>query len=158
MSLKVLAAESNIGMTYSEAHDFLGRGQLLVQLGTVDENGDPNIHTTWYVYDSGTGKLYLATGKNSKKAQNLKRKNKVYFCVDDDKPPQKGVRGKATARIIEEKKRNMEIAEKIAIKYLGTTKGQFASWFIDHVTSGVDIVVELSPLYLSTWDYAKMKI
>ena len=40
-----------------------------------------------------------------------------YFCIDDEKIPYKGVRGKASARIIEEISIILPIAEKIMIKY-----------------------------------------
>ncbi len=156
--MKVLAAEPKIGMTGREAHDFLNQGKLLLQLGTTDSRGEPNIHTVWYIFDPGAEKLYLATGKGSRKVQNLKRKSKVYFCVDDEKTPQKGVRGKAKARVIEEKTKNLGIVEKILIKYLGTTEGPIAGWLLDHIRAGTDIIVELTPDYLSTWDYAKMKM
>jgi pyridoxamine 5'-phosphate oxidase-like protein len=157
MPLRVLAAEPNIGMTVGEIREFLGHGTLLLKLGTIDAKGDPNVHPVWYVYDRDSGKLYFATGKRSMKAENLKRRHRAYFCVDDDKPPQKGVRGKAVARFLENREQIFGLAERLVLKYMGTAEGPIARGFLDHIRTG-DFLVELSPEYLSTWDYAKMKM
>lgn len=156
--MKVLAAEPNIGMSLTEAHDFLGTGSLLMQLGTVDRKGDPNVHTVWYAYDPQPDKLYFVTRKESKKAGNINHKRRVYFCIDDDKPPQKGVRGKAKARIVKETDRSISMMETILRKYLGTVGGPFGTLLMNNVRNGTSIIVELSPEYFSTWDYSKAKM
>jgi general stress protein 26 len=70
-----------------ETKDFLTTKVLNVHLGTVDENGHPNIHPAWYYYDTSKDKIYVETGKQSKKTHNLRKNGKVYFCIDDSNPP-----------------------------------------------------------------------
>lgn len=42
------------------------------------------------------------TSKMSNKVRNIRSKPNVYFSIDDENFPYKGVKGKATARIIED--------------------------------------------------------
>jgi hypothetical protein len=50
-----------------EIKDFLETKILNVHLGTVDEKGDANIHPAWYYYDAHKERIYVETGKQSKK-------------------------------------------------------------------------------------------
>jgi len=97
--LKILDASPGYGEPLSEqdTKDFLTTKVLNIHLGTVDENGHANIHPAWYYYDSSKEKIYVETGKHSKKMENLSRNNTIYFCIDDPNPPYKGVRGKGSA-------------------------------------------------------------
>jgi nitroimidazol reductase NimA-like FMN-containing flavoprotein (pyridoxamine 5'-phosphate oxidase superfamily) len=56
-------------------------------------------HPTWYYYDPSKEKIYVLTGKQSKKIENLAKNELIYFCVDDPNSPYKGVRGKESVRI-----------------------------------------------------------
>ena len=92
--LKILDASPGYGEPLSEqdTKDFLTTKVLNIHLGTVDENGHANINPAWYYYDSSKEKIYVETGKHSKKIENLSRNNMIYFCIDDPNPPYKGVR------------------------------------------------------------------
>ena len=61
----------------------MGNSKLNIPIDTIDGKGDPNIHPTWYYFDVTNHKFYIETSKNSKKMENIKRKNLVYYCVDD---------------------------------------------------------------------------
>ena len=89
------------GMTLAEAEDFLAKQKTPMRLGTVDSDGDPQIHPVWYYFNSG--RLYLMSDKSVRKIQNIKGKSTVYFSIDTDETPNKGVKGKGTAQIITEK-------------------------------------------------------
>jgi general stress protein 26 len=78
----------------------------------------PTVQDIWYYYDPFTIKLYIQTGKQSKKTYNLRNNQVIYFCIDNQNPPYKGVRGKGTVKIYEDVNFNIPIAEKILIKYL----------------------------------------
>jgi hypothetical protein len=58
-------------LTEQETEDILTTGTLMIHLGTVDEKSHANIHPAWYYYDPFTNKLYIQTGKQSKKTYNL---------------------------------------------------------------------------------------
>ena len=68
------------------------------------------MHPVWYYFDNG--RIYFETGKNSKKVRNIRKRNNIYFCIDETNPPYKGVRGKGTAVISEDISINVPIAER----------------------------------------------
>ena len=114
--MKILNASPGFGspMTEDEVRSFLSNSKLNIQLGTVDEKGDPNVHPAWYYFSNN--KIYVETSKGSKKVLNIRRKNTIYFCIDDETVPYKGVRGKGVIRISEDVNSNIPVAEKIMIK------------------------------------------
>lgn len=143
-------------LTEQEAKEFLSKSKLNIHIATLDENGQPNIHPTWYYFDSSKDKIYIETSKNSKKARNLTKNNTVYFCVDFPNMPYKGVRGKGTVRIHEDLEHNMPITEKIMLRYLGSTEHPIAKTLIGYVRKGDAIILEIIPSYFSTWDDSKI--
>ena len=42
-------------------------------------------------------------------------------------------------------------------KYLGGLGNAMAKRIIDGIQKGTEVLVEITPLYFSTWDYSKMK-
>jgi general stress protein 26 len=155
--LKILNASPGFGSPLSEQDlkEFLTSKVLNLHLGTVDEKGHANVHPVGYYFDHLENLFYILTAKESKKTRNLSRKKTIYFCVDDPNPPYKGVRGKGTARILEEVKFNLSIWEKIMARYLGNLEDPMAIALKDELKKGDSIVLEISPKYFSTWDYSK---
>ena len=49
------------------------------------------------------------------------------------------------------------ISEKMVSKYLGDPNTAMAKRIIDGIQKGTEVLVEITPLYFSTWDYSKMK-
>ena len=121
-ALKVIQALPDMPrpVTEAEVNNFL-EGKLNMQIATIDEEGYPMIQPTWFLYDNDSGKIYTGTAKMTKKVQNIQRKpDKIYFSIDEENYPYKGVKGRAVARISEDTQKNLPIIEKINIKYLGT--------------------------------------
>ena len=139
-----------------EVNKFL-ESQLLLQIGTIDDEGDPNIQPVWFDYDKDGEKLLVITPKVAKKVSNLRSKPNVYFSIDDENFPYKGVKGKGTAAIIEDPKITVPLGEKINMKYLGTLDNPIPKMILDSAKKGNHVVVEISPKFFSTWDFAKMK-
>ncbi len=154
--LKILNASPGFGMPLSEQdlEEFLTSKVLNLHLGTVDEKGHANVHPVGYYFDHLKNMFYILTAKESKKTHNL-RNETVYFCVDDPNPPYKGVRGKGTARMLEEVKFNLGIWEKIMARYIGNLEDPMAIALKGELKKGDSIVLEISPKYFSTWDYSK---
>ncbi|HSN96260.1 MAG TPA: pyridoxamine 5'-phosphate oxidase family protein, partial [Nitrososphaeraceae archaeon] len=96
------------------------------------------------------------TGKQSNKTNNLKRNDIIYFCIDDQNPPYKGVRGKGTVKIYEDIDFNVPVAEKIHLRYLGSLENPISKALMDAIKKGQSVVLEISPKYYSTWDYSKV--
>ena len=158
--MRILNASPGFGapLTEEEVKDFLTNSKLNVHLGTVDEKGHSNIHPIWYYFDNTSNKLYVETSKSSKKTDNLRRNNTIYYCIDEANPPYKGVRGKGKVRIHEgDINQNISIAEKIIVKYLGSLDLPIARSLIDGVKKGLSVILEITPSYYSTWDYSKRR-
>jgi general stress protein 26 len=109
--LKILNASPGYGapLTERETKDFLTTRVLNIHMGTVDEKGHANIHPTWYYYDPLKEKIYIMTGKQSKKLENLANNKIIYFCIDDPTSPFKGVRGKGIVKTHEDMVLKMHI-------------------------------------------------
>jgi len=143
------------GMEQSEVDVFLANTKIPLRLGTVDSKGDPMIHPVWFHYMKG--KVYLMSDKDTRKVRNIRAKRTVYFSVDTDATPNKGVKGKGTVVLITDIGKSVPVSEKIVAKYLGDLKSPMAKGMIDAVRKGSEVLVEITPLYFSTWDYSKMK-
>ncbi|MGH9977029.1 MAG: pyridoxamine 5'-phosphate oxidase family protein [Nitrososphaeraceae archaeon] len=155
--LKILDGSPGSGRPLSEQDikDFLTTKLLNVHLGTVDENGHANIHPAWYYYDDSKEKIYVETGRHSKKMENLSRNNTIYFCIDDPSPPYKGVRGKGNVEVHRDVNFNVLIAQKIHLRYLGNLEHPISLELVDAIKKGQLVILEISPKYYSTWDYSK---
>ena len=155
--MKIVNATSEIaGMTREEAERFL-ESKLNLQIATIDEQGEPNIQPVWFYYDKDQGKLLILTSKLAKKTQNLSIRPNIYFSIDDENLPYKGVKGKGKATIVEDPNRIVSQAEKISMKYLGTLDHPAAKEMADRSKNGEGVLVESSPKFFSTWDFGKMQ-
>src|ERR671918_468927 len=121
-----------------------------------DEEGYPIIHPIWFLYDNDSGKIYITTSKMTRKTQSIQRNlDKIYFSIDDENIPYKGVKGRAIARISEDMQKNLSIVEKINLKYLGTLEHPIAKRIIENTRSGNQAVIEITPKFFSAWDFGK---
>ena len=76
---KIISAISGApSMNKEEVNIFL-ESKLLLQIGTIDDEGDPNIHPVWFNYDRDREKLLVITPKITKKVKNLRSNPNVYF-------------------------------------------------------------------------------
>ena len=155
--MKIISATSEIpSMTKEEAEKFL-ESKLNLQLATVDEQGDPNIQPVWFYYDKDEEKLWINTSKFAKKTQNILKRSTIYFSIDDENPPVRGVKGKGIATITDDLKTVIPLGEKISLKYLGTLDHPIAKMISEDTKKGGVVLIEISPKFFSTWDYGKMQ-
>ena len=144
-------------VTEEEVDNFL-ENKLNIQLATIDEEGYPSIQPLWFLYDKESGKIYISTQNTTRKIRNLhKISDKVYFSIDDENFPYKGVKGRGNAKISEDKNLNIPITEKIIIKYLGTLDNPLAQMIMDNARKGIQVVIEITPKFFSAWDFGKSK-
>jgi general stress protein 26 len=115
----ISATPETPGMTKEEVDMFLEK-KFMLQMSTLDEKGEPNIQPVWFYHDKSREKLLITTSKMAKKTRNLRRNPILYFSIDDENFPYKGVKDKGTATIIEDPKRTVLYGDKIYMKYLGT--------------------------------------
>ena len=152
--MKIVHASPGFGLklTQEQTIEFLTDKKLNLLLGTVDKSGDPFIHPVWFLYENK--KLYVETSKASKKVQNIQQKNTVYFCIDDENLPYRGVRGKALVKVSTNVEDNIPIAERIMIKYTSDLENKVAKILMNGVKAGQSAILEISPVYYSTWDHS----
>jgi general stress protein 26 len=142
-------------VTETEVNNFL-ESKLNIQIATIDEEGYPIIQPVWFVYDKESNKIYAGTSKMTKKIHNIKRNpDKIYFCVDEENYPYKGVKGRGVARISEDIQKNLPIIEKINIKYLGTLDHPLAKTLMENTRNGSEVIIEITPKFFSAWDFSK---
>lgn len=142
-------------VTEEEVNSFL-KSKLNLQLATIDEDGYPSIQPVWFLYDKESGKIYISTQKTTRKARNLsKNSDKIYFSIDDENLPYKGVKGRGVARISEKIDWNRPIIEKIIVKYLGTLDNPLALMLLENAKKGIQVVIEITPKFFSAWDFGK---
>lgn len=142
-------------VTEPEVQRFL-ESKLNMQLATLDEKGYPNIQPVWFYYDAVSRVIYTGTQKGTKKVQNISRDpHKIYFSIDDENFPYKGVKGRGVASISEDKEKNIYIMEKINLKYLGTLEHPLAKMLMENARNGTEVVIAITPKFFSAWDFAK---
>ena len=142
-------------VTEEEVNSFL-KSKLNLQLATIDEDGYPSIQPVWFLYDKESGKIYISTQKTTRKARNLStNSDKIYFSIDDENLPYKGVKGRGVARISENIDWNRPIIEKIIVKYLGTLDNPLALMLLENAKKGIQVVIEITPKFFSAWDFGK---
>jgi nitroimidazol reductase NimA-like FMN-containing flavoprotein (pyridoxamine 5'-phosphate oxidase superfamily) len=142
-------------VTETEVEGFL-QSKLNMQLATLEPDGFPIIQPVWFHYEAAQNKLYTGTQKDSRKIRNIRKNpDKIYFSIDDENLPYKGVKGRGEARILDDIGRNVVLIEKINLKYLGTQDHPLAKRLIDNARNGVEVVIEISPKFYSAWDFAK---
>jgi len=155
--MKIISATSEIpSMTKEEAEKFL-ESKSNLQLATIDEQGNPNIQPVWFYYDKDEEKLWINTSKSSKKTQNIRNRFTIYFSIDDENPPVRGVKGRGIATIIEDPKIVIPLGDRISLKYLGTLDHPIAKMISEDSKKGEVVLIEISPKFFSTWDYGKMQ-
>ena len=153
--MRIINAIPGMGaLTQPEIDRFL-ESRLNVHLATIDEMGDPNIQPVWFYYDRNVNELYAITGKMTKKIQNVRSRPTIYFSIDDDNFPYKGVKGKGSVTILEDSKEITPMVERIIMKYLGTFDHPVAKMIMENTKSGNEVLLKIDPKFFSTWDFAK---
>ena len=125
------------------------KSQKVLRLATVGKNKTPHIAPVWYRYVGK--KFYIGTNTKTQKAKNVKKNNKVSFCVDVgiNAPNIFGVMGQGEANLILDKSKVKTIAKKILLQYFKTLKNKSAKELLDDT----DCIIEIIPQKISVWNY-----
>lgn len=99
----------------------------------------------------------IITPKVARKIKNLRNKPNVYFSIDDENFPYKGVKGKGIVVIVEDPGRTVPEAKKLSMKYLGTLDHPIPKIILESAQKGNHVIIEIDPKFFSTWDFAKMQ-
>lgn len=150
--IKILNAHAKLGTLSLNAKDlieFLRTPELLVRLGTIDEEGEPDdVRPTWYYFDSLKDRLYVGTNKKlSKMIRNLEKNKTISFCIDDSRPENyRGIRGKGDVSIHEDVEYTAPIFTNIAARYVQADES-----YLRETKKGDYVILEIKPRYYSTW-------
>jgi nitroimidazol reductase NimA-like FMN-containing flavoprotein (pyridoxamine 5'-phosphate oxidase superfamily) len=153
--IKVVGADEGMGMTESQAKRFLAESRSVIKLGTMDASGEPNVHPVWYCFEPRDLGLYALVGSSTKKLENIRRTGMVYFLVDQDFWPYRGVRGKGKAEVLPVGEEAVAIVDRMLARYIKKDHPMHA-YFTDSTREGRYVVVKIIPRYFSTWDYGRM--
>jgi nitroimidazol reductase NimA-like FMN-containing flavoprotein (pyridoxamine 5'-phosphate oxidase superfamily) len=154
MNRGVEAKLQDIGMSKAKQEDFLFQGRIL----RIATKGNVlHLVPIWYVFENG--RIYISTNTDSKKVKDIRKNNKVAMCVDVGEYyyDLKNVKMSGVARILENGDLAKRMAEKIMVKYLGSSTHpqatEYLSGRIPHVTIEIEITKIFSEDYslLSPW-------
>ena len=123
--------------------------QKVLRLTTIGPDGVPHTVPVWYLYRSK--KILIGTNTKTVKARNLRKNNKVAFCVDIgvNSPDIYGVAGSGTARLVEQKGRVSKIATDILLRYFASMREKSAQELLDET----DCIIEIAPDRITKWHY-----
>ncbi len=123
--------------------------QKILHLSTIGKNKTPHISPVWYRY-SGK-KFHIGTNTNRQKIKNLKKNNRVSFCVDVgiNAPNIFGVMGQGNANLILENAKVKSIAKKILLRYFKSLENKSAKELLDDT----DCIIEIIPDKVTVWNY-----
>lgn len=137
-------------LSKTEVAQLLARPNIL-RLAYVGESGDPVVHPVWYYYSKG--RFFAATDIDSAKARTLRKNPVVYFLVDESPKggPTCGVRGRGTARVVDDPAYATRVTRRNVKRYLGTLASKAAKMVLE---MGPDsCVLEITPRYMATWKF-----
>ena len=133
-----------------EVSQLLARPNIL-RIAYLDNMGDPIAHPVWYYYSGG--KFLVATDKEGRKAKVLQKNPVVYFLIDESSREKGtlGLRGKGTARVIDDPVYATKVTRHNVKRYLGTLQSKTAKAIL---AMGPDsCIIEIKPSYIATWKF-----
>ena len=123
-------------------------GPNLLRLAFLD-GGTPMVHPVWFVYEEE--KFWIAVDREGAKARSIRENPGVYFLVDVGSSPPRGVRGRGTARVIDDLAFATEITTKCVKKYLKTARMKKAKEIIE--MGRESCAIEITPGYMASWKF-----
>jgi PPOX class probable F420-dependent enzyme len=108
-------------MTARETWDFLMEGTRTAHLATVRADGRPHVKPVWFLLSGTPGDFQVVfnTGAATVAGRNLRRDGRMMLDVDDPVPPFSFVLIEGTAEISEEPADLLDVATRVAARYMG---------------------------------------
>jgi nitroimidazol reductase NimA-like FMN-containing flavoprotein (pyridoxamine 5'-phosphate oxidase superfamily) len=119
---------------------------IYLRVAMINErDGTPLVHPIWYNYKDG--KFFAVSNKNGTKVRSLKKNPEVYFLVDI---ADRGVRGRASAKVIDDSDYATEITAQNLERYMGSVDSPEAK---DRLAIAKDLysAIEITPQFIATW-------
>lgn len=89
---------------------------IYLRVAMINErDGTPLVHPMWYYYEDG--KFFAVSNREGTKVRSLKKNPDVYFLVDI---ADRGVRGRARAKVIDDPEYATKITARNLMRYVGS--------------------------------------
>ncbi len=131
-------------MQQGEINELLNQPIYLRMAMIDDRDGTPLVHPIWYYYEDG--KFFAVSNSGGRKIRSLKKNPEVYFLVDTD---DRGVRGKARAKVIDDPEYAKKIASRNLVRYMGSAESPEAKDRIELAKNYS--VIEVTPYFIASW-------
>jgi len=128
--------------------DYLGTNNIPLRLAFTLEDY-PFVISLWFIHLED--KLYCATQASAKVVQSLRKDKRCGFEIASEKPPYKGIRGRAEAVIVPAL--GEEILKKLLMRYLGSLEVPLAQKLLKDADT--EVAIMLKPITLASWDFSK---
>lgn len=151
MALKFILADPHARpLSKIQVARLLARPNIL-RMAYLDGRGGPVVHPVWYYYSKG--KFLVASDTGGAKARALRKNPQVYFLVDESPRggPTCGVRGRGTARVVDDPAYAARLTRINVKRYMGTLRSRAAKMVLDMGTDSS--IIEITPRYMATWKF-----
>ena len=131
-------------MDRNEVSELLNQ-PIYLRLAMINaKDGSPLVHPIWYYYDEE--KFYAVSNMMGIKVRSLKKNPDVYFLVD---VTDRGVRGRAKAKVIDDSSYAKEITAHNLTRYLGSLDSPEAKERLE-ISKNYSAIV-IAPDYMASW-------
>lgn len=110
-----------------------------------ERDGTPLVHPMWYHYKDE--KFFAVSNREGTKVRSLKKNPEVYFLVD---VTDRGVRGRARAKVIDDSEYAVKILTQNLMRYGGSIDSPEAKDRIE-IAKNHYSAIEITPLFMATW-------
>jgi PPOX class probable F420-dependent enzyme len=132
------------GMKPDELHAFLTETKIFAKVGTIGEDGWPNVNPAWYEYDGES--FWLVTKELAGFCRNMRRDPRVTLCIDNPETPYRRVMVRGRAEVVDADW--VELARRMVLRYLGPGG-------MDYFEATLDlprVLIRIRPERITSWD------
>mgnify|MGYP006179018189 FL=1 len=127
---------------------YLGEVEIPVQLAALNNDNLPVLISLWFSYENNH--IWCATQRDAHIVKLLIKNPSCAFQISSEHMPYKGVRGQATASIIESD--GARILDTLVTKYLKESDSKFAKWLTSRKAN--EVAIQLDLVSVATWDFS----
>jgi nitroimidazol reductase NimA-like FMN-containing flavoprotein (pyridoxamine 5'-phosphate oxidase superfamily) len=128
---------------------FLDEAVIPLRLACIAPSGWPLVVSLWFIRRGD--ELICATQRSSSLVRALEHGQRCAFEVAGEKPPYRGVRGRA--RVTIDPDEGLTTLAELLTRYVGGTDGAFAQRLLGRTTP--EVVLRLDPVDVSSWDFSR---
>jgi nitroimidazol reductase NimA-like FMN-containing flavoprotein (pyridoxamine 5'-phosphate oxidase superfamily) len=131
-------------MQEAEINELLNRYIYLRMAMMNERDGSPLVHPIWYYYEDG--KFFAVSYAGGMKIRSLKKNPEAYFLVDI---ADRGVRGRAKAKVIDDPEYAKKRTTRNLIRYMGSSDSPEAKARIEFAKNYS--AIEITPYFVASW-------